>query len=166
MAAITLGSRCASTASLSSCPSIGTANGDRVQVPFSLDERCADFLTQQFLCATSAFDTGGWTTSSLTSPGAPVDPFVVWSAVLFALSIQARYQPDRWAAAIDVDHSKWAFPLENLLTAALDAIPELLHSTLTNRELPHAELTVDRTPGDEQGHPTPNGQTHPSHLRR
>lgn len=53
-------------------------------------------------------------------------PLTLWWAVTWALSMVARYQPDRWTATLDVDTSKDAVRLEALLDEALDAIPELI----------------------------------------
>ena len=42
-------------------------------------------------------------------------PLLAWWAVLFALSLLARYQPDTWTRYLDVDSSAYAEPLEMLL---------------------------------------------------
>ncbi|PZF88570.1 YaaC family protein [Micromonospora deserti] len=57
-------------------------------------------------------------------------PVMAWWAVLFALSMLARYQPEAWADHITVDSSTVAVPIEQLLTAALTAVPELLLQTI------------------------------------
>ncbi|MEV0427879.1 YaaC family protein [Micromonospora sp. NPDC050495] len=57
-------------------------------------------------------------------------PVMAWWAVLFALSMLARYQPEAWADHIAVDSSKVAVPIEQLLTEALTAVPELLLQTI------------------------------------
>jgi hypothetical protein len=57
-------------------------------------------------------------------------PVMAWWAVLFALSMLARYQPEAWADHIAVDNSKVAVPIEQLLTEALTAVPELLLQTI------------------------------------
>ncbi|HEX5594708.1 MAG TPA: hypothetical protein VFX61_01605 [Micromonosporaceae bacterium] len=41
----------------------------------------------------------------------------------------ARYQPEAWADHIAADSSKVAVPIEQLLTEALTAVPELLLQT-------------------------------------
>jgi hypothetical protein len=53
-------------------------------------------------------------------------PVLAWWAVLFALSMLARYQPDTWTTYLDVDESLYAVPLETLLDRALLTCPELL----------------------------------------
>ena len=51
--------------------------------------------------------------------------------VLLALSSLARYEPDQWAAMVDVDEAASpAVAIENLLAASLDAIPQLLIDTM------------------------------------
>jgi hypothetical protein len=57
-------------------------------------------------------------------------PLLSWWAVLYALSMLARYEPAGWAKIIDVDSSREAVPVECLLDAAIDAIPSLVASTL------------------------------------
>jgi len=53
-------------------------------------------------------------------------PLMAWWAVLFALSMLARYQPAEWAAHVDVDASPHAVPVERLLARAIGIIPELV----------------------------------------
>lgn len=60
----------------------------------------------------------------------PMHPLMSWWALLFTLSMLARYQPGDWTAAIDVNASQYAVPLEALLDVALVAVPKLIHSTL------------------------------------
>ncbi|MBE8515979.1 hypothetical protein ILP97_00280 [Amycolatopsis sp. H6(2020)] len=57
-------------------------------------------------------------------------PVMAWWAVLFALSMLARYHPEAWASHIAVDQSSAAVPIEQLLTAALTTVPELLLRTI------------------------------------
>jgi hypothetical protein len=51
---------------------------------------------------------------------------LAWWAILFALSMLARYQPETWTAYLDVDKCAYAVPLETLLDRALVTCPELL----------------------------------------
>jgi hypothetical protein len=67
---------------------------------------------------------------SLDEGDRPVHPIVVWWSVLFGLSMLARYGPEQWAEAIDVNRSAEAVPIEHLLEAALDHLPELIHRAL------------------------------------
>lgn len=53
-------------------------------------------------------------------------PLMAWWAVLFTLSMLARYQPGEWAAHVDVDASPHAVPVERLLARAIGIIPELV----------------------------------------
>lgn len=52
-------------------------------------------------------------------------PFMIWWALLFALSMLARYEPRYWAKTIDIAHSPDALPVELLLDRALDMVPAL-----------------------------------------
>lgn len=53
-------------------------------------------------------------------------PLMSWWAVLFTLSMLARYQPAEWARHIDVDSSPQAVAIEELLTAAIGIVPRLV----------------------------------------
>jgi hypothetical protein len=56
----------------------------------------------------------------------PLYPLLAWWAILFALSMLARYQPASWTKHLDVDSSADAVPLENALSEALDTCPQLI----------------------------------------
>ena len=55
---------------------------------------------------------------------------MTWWAVLYTLSMLARYQPAEWARCIDINNSPYANSVEVLLTASRIAIPHLVLSTL------------------------------------
>lgn len=63
---------------------------------------------------------------TIGSMSAPLDPFIAWWAVLFALSMMARYEPSYWAGMISIDSSKDANAIEHLLDQALDVVPHLV----------------------------------------
>lgn len=67
-----------------------------------------------------------------TLPGHDIRPreLMMWWLLLFGLSIFARYHPELWVRALDVDRSPHAVPLEGLLDRALGAIPSLVHDAL------------------------------------
>ncbi|SCF48739.1 YaaC-like Protein [Micromonospora matsumotoense] len=60
----------------------------------------------------------------------PMHPLMTWWAVLYTLSMLARYQPAEWATYINVDRSSHAVPIEHLLAEALSAVPGLIASTI------------------------------------
>jgi hypothetical protein len=68
----------------------------------------------------------------LDTSGRPIHPLVVWWATLFGLSILARYEPETWGRAIDINTSHEAVAIEHILNAALDSVPELLYRVLTD----------------------------------
>ena len=68
----------------------------------------------------------------------PPHPLVVWWAILFALSMLARYEPDRWTQHTSVASSPEAVPVENLLTSAMSAVPETLLQAFTQLLDQHA----------------------------
>jgi hypothetical protein len=53
-------------------------------------------------------------------------PLMAWWAVLYTLSMLARYQPAEWAAHIDIDSSQHAAAIEKLLKEALEIVPKLI----------------------------------------
>lgn len=57
-------------------------------------------------------------------------PLMSWWAVLYALSILARYAPSKWTETLSLTESPLASKIEFLLDSALDAVPELLWSEL------------------------------------
>ncbi|MGW6783553.1 YaaC family protein [Streptomyces sp. NPDC054987] len=62
---------------------------------------------------------------SVGAMGDQVHPLLVWWAVLFGLSILARYEPEHWASIIDIDQSADANAVEHVLEQALAVVPHL-----------------------------------------
>lgn len=60
-----------------------------------------------------------------------ISPLMLWWALLFGLSSVARYEPELWIDALEVNSSPLAVPIEAALDAALEALPELILSALT-----------------------------------
>ncbi|MFJ9634874.1 YaaC family protein [Streptomyces sp. NPDC101175] len=58
-------------------------------------------------------------------------PLMAWWAVLFALSMLARYEPATWGTLINVDNSKYTVPIERLLERALNHLPVLIADAIT-----------------------------------
>jgi hypothetical protein len=59
-----------------------------------------------------------------------LSPLMLWWLLLFGLSIFARYHPAPWAAALDVQRSKEAVPLEAILSRAAELLPALIYEAL------------------------------------
>lgn len=64
-----------------------------------------------------------------------LSPLMAWWALLYALSMLARYQPDEWVKALDIDKSPFAVPIDDALEVALSAIPHLVLEALASRAL-------------------------------
>jgi len=62
--------------------------------------------------------------------GTAVSDLMTWWALLFGVSMLARYEPDAWTAALDYDRSTLAAPLAALLDAGLEVVPELVVAAL------------------------------------
>ncbi|MFI1176630.1 YaaC family protein [Streptomyces melanogenes] len=61
-------------------------------------------------------------------------PLMAWWAVLYALSMLARYQPAVWGTLISVDasrHAVPAVPIERLLERAINHLPVLVADAIT-----------------------------------
>ena len=57
-------------------------------------------------------------------------PLMAWWALLYALSMLARYQPAEWAAHINIDTSPYAVAVERLLKKAIDILPRIILETI------------------------------------
>lgn len=66
----------------------------------------------------------------------PAHPLTLWWAILFALSMLARYEPEQWTLITDVNRSKDAAAVEFLLDEALVALPETIHRCLMRLDSP------------------------------
>lgn len=53
-------------------------------------------------------------------------PLMAWWAILYTLSMLARYQPAEWAGHIDIDSSRHATAVETLLKRAMVIVPALI----------------------------------------
>jgi hypothetical protein len=60
-----------------------------------------------------------------------LSPVMLWWVLLFGLSSLARYDPEEWVAALDVNASEQAVPIEAALDLAVDALPALILEALT-----------------------------------
>jgi hypothetical protein len=77
-------------------------------------------------------DNERWAFPALGGDRNALHPLLAWWAILFALSMLARYEPASWTQHIDVDASPNAVPLETVLEQALDTCPRLiLHAIRT-----------------------------------
>jgi hypothetical protein len=62
--------------------------------------------------------------------GGRMHPLMAWWAVLFALSMIARYEPAPWTSYLDINASRYAYPVERLLDAALLVVPSLISEAI------------------------------------
>lgn len=105
--------------------------GERGAVLFNVElEHATDTIGQHWFYDTMGTKYRGAQYWFPTVGGQRLHPLIVWWAVLYALSMLARYEPQRWADMIRVNTSPWAVPLEHLLNAALDALPEVIFAAL------------------------------------
>ncbi len=67
-----------------------------------------------------------WVFPALGGSPVPLHPLLAWWAVLYTLSMLARYEPASWEAHLNVDAEPDAVPLEAALSRALDTCPQLI----------------------------------------
>jgi hypothetical protein len=80
---------------------------------------------------------GSWRVfPSLDGSDRPLHPLIAWWAILFRLSMLARYEPEAWDAMTDVNASADAVPIEHLLRCAMSSVPELIFNVLTTEAGP------------------------------
>lgn len=60
-----------------------------------------------------------------------LSPLMLWWVLLFGLSMIARYDPEVWVAALNINDSRQAVPIESALEVALDVLPDLILDALT-----------------------------------
>ncbi|HEX6758634.1 MAG TPA: hypothetical protein VF086_09540 [Propionibacteriaceae bacterium] len=109
-----------------------TIDGDDVKVnvlrSLPLDGRD---LTQVIEQRTMWRDSQSWLIPRLGGTVGPPHLLVVWWALLFALSMRARYDPERWTRDLDPDQSaSSAVVLETMLDMSMGICPELLVETM------------------------------------
>jgi hypothetical protein len=59
-----------------------------------------------------------------------LSPLMLWWLLLFGLSSIARYDPELWVDALDLNGSKLAVPIEAALDVAIEALPDLILEAL------------------------------------
>ncbi|NBH10796.1 YaaC family protein [Amycolatopsis sp. SID8362] len=67
-----------------------------------------------------------WIFPNIGKMSTPLHPLLAWWAILFALSMLARYEPGNWSRMVNIDSSSDANAIEHLLDEALDVVPTLL----------------------------------------
>jgi hypothetical protein len=63
--------------------------------------------------------------------GCDLSPLMTWWALLYGLSMSARYEPGAWVRALDLDRPGLAAQLTELMDVALDVVPQLVLDALT-----------------------------------
>jgi len=71
-------------------------------------------------------DDDRWVFPALGGDKTALHPLLAWWALLFVLSMLARYEPASWTGHLDIDASPNTVPLESALGHALDACPRLI----------------------------------------
>lgn len=75
-------------------------------------------------------DNDQWIFPVIGTNTSPLHPLLAWWAILFALSMLARYAPGAWTTHLDIDASADAMPLETVLDLAFTTCPELILHTI------------------------------------
>jgi len=74
-----------------------------------------------------------WIRPAVCDAQDPPSLLMTWWAILYALSMVARYHPVEWVSALNLDASTAAVVLGRALDVALDVLPELVWDTLAAR---------------------------------
>lgn len=75
---------------------------------------------------TRLYDGARWLFPAPGTAGRSLHPLMAWWAVLYTLSMLARYQPAEWAGHINIDESRHAVAVESLLKRAMSMVPALV----------------------------------------
>jgi hypothetical protein len=113
--------------SLGNLPAHFTPDGVGVGVMFKGETSDLDMAAPQY-----RISGWRWIRPAIGGAEAP-DPLVTWWALLFALSMYARYHPREWLAALDVDSSLVGVMLERAMDRALGALPQLVLSAVLDK---------------------------------
>jgi len=68
----------------------------------------------------------GWALPAIGNNHAPMHPLATWWAILYGMSMLARYHPRIWTMLLDLDRSREAVAVHSILDAARDEVPYLL----------------------------------------
>ena len=71
-----------------------------------------------------------WTFPDVGTAGVAANPIMPWWALLYALSMRARYEPQAWLDDLDVNRNPNAVALERALDLALSVPPALVAELL------------------------------------
>jgi hypothetical protein len=82
-----------------------------------------------------------WLRPGLNDAGDFLGPLMTWWALLYGLSMLARYYPAEWTSALRLDESPEAVPLGAALDEALLAVPQFVLGALVKDERPGLSLT-------------------------
>lgn len=73
------------------------------------------------------FNLYGWVLPAVGGNQRALHPLATWLAVLFTMSMLARYHPALWTRMLDADESVDAERLKNVLDIARTSVPKLVH---------------------------------------
>ena len=75
---------------------------------------------------TRPYNGARWLFPAPGTAGRSLHPLMAWWAILYTLSMLARYQPAEWAGDINIDDSRHAVAVESLLKRAISLVPALI----------------------------------------
>ena len=75
---------------------------------------------------TRMYEGGLYFFPALSGEEQSLHPLLGWWAVLYTLSMLARYQPAEWSQHIDINYCRHAVPIERLLKEAITKLPGLI----------------------------------------
>jgi hypothetical protein len=109
---------------LGSIPTYPTPDGAGVGVLLSGGRKALDIVAPEYRISHRR-----WLRPAIAGAEGP-DPTMTWWALLYALSMYARYHPKEWVAALDIDSSVIGVTLERTMNRAVSALPQLVLSAV------------------------------------
>lgn len=86
----------------------------------------------------------------ISAVGAAIHPLMCWWAVLYALSMLARYEPATWTKHLNLNESRYAYPVERLLDEALGRLPALIVEAIEQVSQSSAHGPADLPSADKE----------------
>lgn len=131
--------RSATVASVQQASPIGefTKHGDGIKVfwPAARPDFSGHWATLEEVAAADSYTGEHWLRPELDDGTLPSE-LMSWWALLYALSMLARYEPAAWSRALSYDGSPLAAPLGELLRVGVEIVPQIVLEALYPKELP------------------------------
>lgn len=96
----------------------------------------SDLATLDEVAPRTTFDDDRYLLPCLPGQTKLLSPLLLWWALLYGFSVFARYNPQLWIRALDVDRSTAAVGIEHLMSTALATLPALVYDAVMGKFFP------------------------------